>query len=141
MPWLLKTLARIVGDMAKFRSAKLQFRPDLSHSAMIDGEYFSTLENAAYALRQYSINHDDYEGWRISRLLREADAPLRAQLAEAKLRAWIRSRRFDHEPAAPSLSMVFDVGFPDRYSARDAGRNTPRPALRDNSADPGSPAR
>jgi len=123
MPWLLKTLARIVGDIAKFRSAKLEFRPDLSQGAMIDGEYFSTLEKAAYALRQYSINHDDYEGWRISRLLRDADAPLRAQLAEAKLRAWIRSRRFDHEPAAPSLWMVFNSDFPDRYSARNAGRD------------------
>jgi hypothetical protein len=95
MPWLLETLARIGGDIAKFRSARLverEFRPHLSQSAMIDGKCFSTLEEAAYALRQYSIHHDDYEGWRISRLLRDADAPLRAQLAEAKLRSWIRSR-------------------------------------------------
>jgi hypothetical protein len=95
MPWLLDTLARIGGDIAKFRSAGLgkhEFRYDLTQRVMIDGQYFWTLESAAYALRQYSINHSDQDGWRIAHLLRDADAPLLAQLAEAKLHTWIRSR-------------------------------------------------
>lgn len=92
---LLKTFARIGEYIAEFRSPGLgnnEFNPDLIRKVMIDGQYSLTLEQAAYALRQYSINHNDYDGWLLSRLLRDADAPLRARLAEARLHTWIKSR-------------------------------------------------
>ncbi|WP_445488936.1 hypothetical protein [Rhodopseudomonas sp. RCAM05734] len=109
MIWLPDALARIRGSIFKSRSTRLekgQVNPALNQRIKINGRYSWTFEQAAYALRQYSINHDDPDGWRISRMLRDADEPLRARLAEAKLHGWIRSRM--------DMTLAVDPEFADR---------------------------
>jgi hypothetical protein len=100
-------LVRIGANIFKSRSTgfeKGQFSPTLAQAVKIDGRYLGTFEQAAYALRQYSINHGDPDGWRLSRVLRDANDPLRARLAEAKLRSWIRSRMDLTSALDPSLA-------------------------------------
>lgn len=94
--WLFKTLAGISDHVAEFTSAGLresEFSPELRQGVTIDGQRLRTLKQAAYALRQYSLDHDDYNAWRLSHVLRDADTPLQARLAEAKLQSWIRNRK------------------------------------------------
>lgn len=70
----------------------IPFKPELSRKIKIDGGIVSTLEQAAYALRQYSLLHGDIDAWRLARMLREADNPLQVRLAEAKLNRWLYLR-------------------------------------------------
>jgi hypothetical protein len=71
---------------------KARFTLALSKAVRIDGEVISTLEEAAQAIRRYSLRYNDYVAWRLSHLLREADGPLRVRFAEARLHDWLRLR-------------------------------------------------
>lgn len=47
------------------------------------------LRRLAHQVRQVAINYpDDIEGWRVSRLLRDASTPVEADEAERQLKRW-----------------------------------------------------
>lgn len=95
-------MSRLLRFLSRDRPERLQTRvgelgaiehgAELTQKVTIGGRSLWTLEQAAHAVRQYSINHGDHEGWRLARQLREANDPLLARLAEARLRTWIRLR-------------------------------------------------
>ncbi len=62
---------------------------DLSPAVVIRGQRALILKEAAYLVRQYAIEHDDLAGWRLTRLLRNADSYCDAVVAEWALRAWV----------------------------------------------------
>jgi len=61
----------------------------LNHDVTISGRHFHTLASAAHAVRQYAIDHSDFDGWKLSREMREADTLSLAALAKQKLGAWL----------------------------------------------------
>ena len=61
----------------------------LNHHVAISGEHFQTLAAASHAVRQYAIDHDDVDGWKLSREMREADTALEATLVKRKLGVWL----------------------------------------------------
>ncbi len=65
---------------------------NLSHATMISGKSVSTLEDAAYLIRQDVIDVEDKEGRRIVHFLREANSHEAALLAERNMREWMTVR-------------------------------------------------
>lgn len=58
----------------------------------IRGRRAWTLKEAAYLIRQYAIDHDDLEGWKLTRILRSAESPSDIKRAENALRTWIQDK-------------------------------------------------
>lgn len=53
-----------------------------------------SLKGKAYQIRRDAIEHGDFEGWRISRLLRDASTIEQIQEAERRLERWSRRARY-----------------------------------------------
>jgi hypothetical protein len=62
---------------------------DLVPAVTIRGRRVGTLKEASYVIRQYAIDHGDLAGWRLTRLLRNAECYLDGEVAEWALRSWI----------------------------------------------------
>ncbi len=61
----------------------------LSPEVTIQGRRAGTLKEASYLVRQHAIDNGDLAGWRLTRLLRNAECYLDGEVAEWALRAWI----------------------------------------------------
>jgi hypothetical protein len=61
--------------------------PRMTHAARI-----SQMRSEYYEVRQYSIGGQvsDIEGWRVSRLMRDAQTPVQADEVDDKLNEWVR---------------------------------------------------
>jgi hypothetical protein len=58
-----------------------------------------TLNTAAHSVRQCATRAgDDFEGWRLSRLMRDADSDTQLNIAELKYGVWLRT----HEGLLPA---------------------------------------
>lgn len=78
----------------------------------IRGRTIRSLEEAAYELRQYAIEHRDDEARRLVHLIRDVRSVFDAEIAEGRLRAWLIATDNEHAPrqtgGAPPL--VFGAG-------------------------------
>ncbi|MBX9710065.1 MAG: hypothetical protein K2X60_03450 [Xanthobacteraceae bacterium] len=87
---------------------------DLSPAVVICGRRALTLKEAAYLVRQYAIEHDDLAGWRLTRLLRNADTYRDAVVAEWALRTWVDQSGINRIPLPNRIHLL---PVPERDSA------------------------
>ena len=59
----------------------------------IHGQRARTLKEAAYLIRQYAIDHNDLWGWKLTRVLRNAESSSDIERAEDELQAWLRTKQ------------------------------------------------
>lgn len=67
---------------------------DLCPPVAIGGQLVTTLEEAAYVLRQSAIRDGDRIAWNIARGMREVKTLAGAEASECQLRAWLEMQRF-----------------------------------------------
>lgn len=68
----------------------------------IRGHTVRSLEQAAYELRQYAIEHRDDEARRLVHLIRDVRSVFDAEIAEGRLRAWLIATDNERSPREPS---------------------------------------
>lgn len=64
----------------------------------IRGRTIRSLEEAAYELRQYAIDHRDDEARRLVHAIRDVRSVFDAEVVEGRLRAWLIATDNEHAP-------------------------------------------
>lgn len=76
----------------------------------IRGRIIRSLDEAAYELRQFAIEHRDDEARRLVHVIRDVRTVFDAELAEGRLRAWLIATDNEHAPrkagGAPKKSVA-----------------------------------
>lgn len=71
------------------------------------------LHRESCEIRQYAIGGEaDIDGWRLSRMMRDAQTPAQAVDADCKLNAWIKETHLNNQPAWRPFRAFFadDIG-------------------------------
>jgi hypothetical protein len=67
----------------------------MSSRMNIDDRRLRVLHDAAYGVRQRAISRgDDLEGWRLARLMRDAETRYQLVVAERRYAGWLKKIRF-----------------------------------------------